>query len=109
MITDGSSWVLLIEDFSRALRGMECPGVAPGYDRYLDYMQLDSDVDAALDYWIDFLEGVEPCKFPVLNDRTGAKTDIGELLEIPFPEFGELRRFCKQNETTLSAKKLLDH
>ncbi|KAJ5063099.1 nonribosomal peptide synthetase 5 [Bipolaris maydis] len=103
MITDGSSWVLLIEDFSRALRGIQSLSVAPGYDRYVDYIRLDPNADAALDYWMQYLEEVEPCKFPVLDGDIRAATEIGELFEVQFTEFDELQRFCKHNETTISA------
>lgn len=103
MITDGPSWILLFEDFSSALRGTLAPEVAPGYDRYLDYIHLEYDADAALDYWVNYLQRIDPCNFPVLNDRTEVDAGVAEIIDMALPQLDQLRGFAKDNETTLSA------
>ncbi|KAI2483727.1 Peptide synthetase [Pyrenophora tritici-repentis] len=104
LVCDGYSITLLIDEFSRALRGVLPVVAAPGYHRFVEYLEEQSNTDAgpALDHWIDFLDGTEPCIFPNLVDSAETTRCHIELEEVRFDHLNRLKTFCQRHEMTLS-------
>ncbi|XPS72575.1 hypothetical protein M3J07_004727 [Ascochyta lentis] len=104
LVCDGYSITLLIDELSRALRGTLPAGTAPGYHRFVDYLHLDeqSNGEEALDYWVDFLDGTEPCLFPKLVDGAETTPCHREFEDVEFNYINGLRAFCQRHEITIS-------
>lgn len=100
-ICDGTSIPILLRDLAQAYKGkLSTEEKGPLFSDYLAYTQQHSR-EADLGFWKGYLEGIEPCYFPVLND--GVK-DLKELqsLELELPDVSKLQAFCAKNSVTLS-------
>ncbi|TEA18778.1 Nonribosomal peptide synthetase 8 [Colletotrichum sidae] len=103
LTVDGSSLMIIIDELMKGIQGRPVGGPATGYGRYIDYVQNQVDEDAALDYWIDYLDGAEPCHFPTLNDNISGAGGSFEVLEVPLStSLQDLRTFCQAHNATIS-------
>ncbi|KAK2005402.1 amino acid adenylation domain-containing protein, partial [Colletotrichum eremochloae] len=106
LAVDGASLTTLANDLTRALNGQQFDKPAPSYRKYIDYLQNYADEDAALDYWLEYLDGTEPCYFPVMNDNGAGAGGSSQVIEImPAVRDKTLERiqaFCRGANTTVS-------
>ncbi|KAK1570017.1 amino acid adenylation domain-containing protein [Colletotrichum navitas] len=102
---DGESLTILVNDLTRALIGQKVDKPAPSYRRYIDYLQNQADEDAALDYWVEYLDGAEPCCFPAMNDNSAGDEGSSQVIEIMPAVHGEtlelIQAFCRGANTTV--------
>ncbi|KAK1959705.1 amino acid adenylation domain-containing protein [Colletotrichum sublineola] len=106
LAVDGGSLTILANDLTRALNGQQFNKPAPSYRRYIEYLQNHADEDAALDYWLDYLDGAEPCYFPAMNDNDAGDDGSSQVIEI-MPAVCDktlerIQAFCRSANTTVS-------
>ncbi|KAI7781202.1 Nonribosomal peptide synthetase 8 [Diaporthe eres] len=66
-------------------------------------VHLRTDEDRALDYWIEYLDAVQPCHFPALNDNKEHPAGTSELIEVPVSTgLTRLRQFCQDSRITVA-------
>ncbi|EFQ25776.1 amino acid adenylation domain-containing protein [Colletotrichum graminicola M1.001] len=102
---DGGSLTILVNDLTRALIGHKVDKPAPSYRRYIDYLQNQANEDAALDYWMEYLDGAEPCCFPAMNDNSAGDDGSSQVIEI-MPAVHDktlelIQAFCRSANTTV--------
>ncbi|KAK1707317.1 peptide synthetase [Colletotrichum acutatum] len=103
LTVDGSSLIIIVDELVKGLQGSRLPGQAPGYGRYIDYLQTQTDEDGALSYWIDYLDGTEPCYFPVMNDNHVGDAGSFHVSEMPLDVgLDDIRAFCQKHNATIS-------
>lgn len=72
-LIDGFSMPVLLNDIAMAYDGLHLgPGEQlrpPSFGDYVAHTQ-SLPADVSFSYWMDYLEGVSPCHFPVLKDST---------------------------------------
>ncbi|OHF03962.1 peptide synthetase [Colletotrichum orchidophilum] len=105
LTVDGSSLMIIIDELVNGLQCSRQPGPAPGYGRYIDYLQTQADEDGALDYWVDYLDGAEPCFFPALDDNKTQAGNAGsfQVAEMPLTvTLDDIRAFCQKYNATIS-------
>lgn len=101
---DATSMIVLIDELGQALQGrLSLKSPPTGYGKYIEYLQLRTDENRALDHWIDYLDSVQPCHFPALNDHTEHQAGSFELIEVPFStNLARLRQFCQTSRITIA-------
>lgn len=101
---DATSMVVLIDELGQALQGCLFLKSPPtGYGKYIEYLQLRTDEDRALDHWIDYLDAVRTCHFPALNDHRQHQAGSSELIEVPVStSLTRLRQFCQTSRITVA-------
>ncbi|CCF42257.1 peptide synthetase [Colletotrichum higginsianum] len=104
LTVDGTSLMILMDELVKRLQGSQIAGPAPGYGRYIDYLQNQADESAALDYWIEYLDGAEPSYFPTMNDKKSGSAGSFEVVEIPLDTISldSLRAVCRAFNATIS-------
>ncbi|KAF6823471.1 nonribosomal peptide [Colletotrichum plurivorum] len=103
LTVDGSSLMIVINELIKGIKDEPVPGTATSYGRYIDYLQNQVDEDGALDYWIDYLDGAEPCYFPALNDNRKGSGGSFEVVEVPLTtSLADLRAFGRSHNVTIS-------
>ncbi|KAF4815872.1 Nonribosomal peptide synthetase 8 [Colletotrichum siamense] len=103
LTVDGSSLMIIVEELVKGLRGVPSLGPATGYGKYIDHLRNQVDEDGALDYWIDYLDGAEPCYFPTMNDNMKGDGGSFEVLEMSLDtSLEQLRNFCRNFNATVS-------
>jgi amino acid adenylation domain-containing protein/non-ribosomal peptide synthase protein (TIGR01720 family) len=72
-LIDGTSMAIILRDLKRAYSGkLEATMPALPYSDFVAYLQ-QARKQESIDYWKNHLQGVQPCRFPVLDDgRTRA-------------------------------------
>lgn len=102
-IIDGKSISLILRDLALAYEGSLPEGQGPLYSDYIDYLQ-SLPAAPGLEYWKEYLEGVSPCEFPVLND--GLLVIPKQLHSVQYrvePEqLSGLQKFCEVKGFTFS-------
>ncbi|KAI3395913.1 hypothetical protein diail_624, partial [Diaporthe ilicicola] len=101
---DAASMIVIIDELAQGLQGVLSLKSQPtGYGKYIEHLQLQTDKDRALDYWIEYLDTVQPCIFPCLNDNRQHQAGSFELIEIPLSKnLTDLRQFCQNSRITVS-------
>ncbi|KAF9765373.1 hypothetical protein IL306_002344 [Fusarium sp. DS 682] len=101
VIMDGTSLSILFRDLALAYDGSLEPDRGPAYRDYIKHIQSQA-LQPGIDYWKSYLEGVEPCHFPVLDD--GQLVDSKELrhLRVKFDELAELQNLCESRGVTIA-------
>ncbi|KAI9826788.1 MAG: hypothetical protein M1819_007259 [Sarea resinae] len=66
-LIDGTSMALIFRDLKRAYDGNIHEGPRPLYSDYISHLQ-QQPLQSGLDYWKSYLQGMEPCHFPLLDD-----------------------------------------
>lgn len=104
-ISDGTSQGVIFGDLSKLYQSKVRKDVefalpaAPLYSDYISY--VSQTADTGIKYWKSYLDGIQPCRLPPINDGTKAKnTHHSEVLELM--EFSRLRSFCAENSMTLA-------
>lgn len=104
-ISDGTSLPIVFKDLSDLYRsktskdhGFSFPP-APLYSVYIAH--ISKATDAGLTYWKSYLDGIQPCHLPAINDGfSGQNRHEHEYLEIT--DMAPLRDFCAKYGLTLS-------
>lgn len=101
---DAASMIVIIDELGQALQGcLSLKSPPTGYGKYIEYLQLRTDEDRALDYWIEYLDAVKPCHFPTLNDNKEHPAGTSELIEVPVStSLTRLRQFCQDSRITVA-------
>ena len=101
-IMDGGSMSIIFRNLAAAYQGLLPKGSGPLYSDYISYLQKQPS-EASLEYWRMYLNNVEPCTFPVLNDgRSVAKALKSFRLDFTSTHFLKLQKFCDANGLTFS-------
>ena len=100
-LCDGTSIPIILQDLAKAY--IDQPSrleEAMRYSQYISYIQQTSR-DGDIAYWRRYLDNVEPCYLPALED---GKRDERELqtLELELEDAAQLQSFCAQHSVTLS-------
>lgn len=101
---DATSMVVVVEELGQALQGLlTLKGPPTGYGKYIEYLQRHTDENRALDYWIEYLDGVRPCQFPALNENGNNHAGSSELIQVPLAiSLPQLREFCHNSRITVA-------
>lgn len=100
-ICDGSSIPNLLRDLARAYEGkLTRAETGPLYSDFIAHI-LSSSRDVDVNYWKNYLSGVEPCFFPNLHDGKPGPHEIGDYT-VHLNNAAEIRAFCKRKGVTLS-------
>ncbi len=101
-IMDGASMDILLRDLGRAYEGLLSAVPKPLFSPFVNSLeQRNADEDMA--FWAGHLAGVEPCRFPVLNDGVTVSDSERALrtLRLHVPGLAALQRFCNETGFTL--------
>src|SRR6202043_3362569 len=102
-ISDGTSIPIILRDLSRSYQeiatGNESQSKGPLYSEYVSYISSTSDAD--LNYWKAYLNGIETCHFPILNDGKKEEKEHRSLI-LELEGVPELSSFCTKNGLTFS-------
>jgi amino acid adenylation domain-containing protein/non-ribosomal peptide synthase protein (TIGR01720 family) len=101
-ICDGTSIAILLDDLSDAfMAGSDRTKSLPLYRDYMAFIQSGSRSDS-LSYWTSYLEGAEPCLFPILTDgETEAADSLGSHM-IAIDDLADVNSYCADAGITLS-------
>lgn len=85
-LIDAPSTSILLNDIAMAYDGnrLELPGETgpPSYRDYIAHVQ-SQPMGASIDYWTEYLDGVEPCHIPVLREAGGDSLQDRGALNAP--------------------------
>ena len=101
-IMDGASMDILLRDLGRAYEGSLESLPKPLFSPFVaSLQQRKNETDIA--FWTNYLAGLEPCHFPVLNDGVNVSETEKELctLRVAFPGLAALQDFCSRTGFTL--------
>ncbi|KAL2157846.1 hypothetical protein VTH06DRAFT_4898 [Thermothelomyces fergusii] len=101
-IMDGASMDILLRDLGRAYEGSLEQLPKPLFSPFVAKLQRRNlEVDVA--FWKDYLSGIEPCHFPVLNDGLDMPEGkrVLRTLRVEVPELAALHDFCTRTGFTL--------
>ncbi|KAB5511354.1 non-ribosomal peptide synthetase [Coniochaeta sp. 2T2.1] len=101
-IMDGASMDILARDLLQAYEGTLEQTARPLFSPFVASLQ-QRNLDTDLKFWTTYLDGVEPCHFPVLTDGTSGFAIGRELraLRVNLPMFAALRSFCNNTGVTI--------
>lgn len=102
-LIDGSSNPIICRDLALAYDGNLSSFQQPVYRDYITYLQ-GLQQESAAEYWLKYMDGVDPCYFPNLNDadaieETGThikSTNVNLLVD------SRLHEFCKTHGLTIT-------
>lgn len=101
---DATSMMTIIDELGQALQGrLSLKSPPTGYGEYIEYLQRRTDEDRALDHWIEYLDSVQPCHFPSMNENREHQAGSSELIEVPIStSLTRLRQFCQTSRITVA-------
>ena len=102
-LIDGGSNAILCRDLALAYDGKLSSLQQPVYRDYIAYLQ-GVQQESAAEYWQRYLDGVDPCYFPHLNDantieENGTQT---KSTSISLDVGSRLHKFCKRHGLTVT-------
>lgn len=101
-LNDAMSYQIICKEIGLAYDGLLPNTPGPSYSEYINYIQCQP-AGLALDYWKNYLAGIKPCRFPILNDgdiQFPGEINILNTLTIPFHKAGLMNSFCKAQGLT---------
>jgi non-ribosomal peptide synthase protein (TIGR01720 family) len=99
-IIDAASVSVVLQDWVLAYEGRLQPGSGPLYGNYIKFLQ-DRPVDISMEYWKEYLEGVNPCYFPKLDYYQNSKTkELRSVKEKLHTQQNSLGQFCSTHGVT---------
>ncbi|KAM0418809.1 hypothetical protein ACHAPT_012250 [Fusarium lateritium] len=99
-IADGTSMPILFRDLSLAYEGALAANTLSVYSDYVAYMQRNRS-SRNVDYWKDYLTGVDPCHLPSLTDGA-SEPKVLRALDWGISHAADLQAFCTERGVTLS-------
>ncbi|KAF3490821.1 nonribosomal peptide synthase [Arthroderma uncinatum] len=98
-VMDGASMSIIFDDLSRAYAGEIRDESGPLFSAYVAYLKSLS-LTEGISFWKSYLDGLDPCHFPVLNDGVTVKKELHNL-RLEFKELPTLQKFCDSQGLTL--------
>lgn len=98
-VTDGGSSGILLRDLGLAYDNLLSPGRGPLFSDFVSYL-LKGDRKASLEYWGNYLRGLEPCM--INNGFSTNEKKVLRDLEFKIPDAARLRKFSASNSITLA-------
>lgn len=98
-IMDGDSMSIIFRDLAMAYAGHSQDELEPVYSRFVSYLQSHPSTPS-IGFWSSYLDGVEPCHFPILNDGVTVDKDLRNL-RLRYKDLPALQDFCDTNGFTL--------
>ncbi|KAK2871711.1 NRPS, partial [Arthroderma sp. PD_2] len=98
-VMDGASMSIIFDDLCRAYAGEIKNESGPLFSAYVAYLQSLS-LTEGISFWKSYLDGLDPCYFPVLNDGITTKKELHNL-RLEFKELPALQKFCDSQGLTL--------
>jgi len=99
-VIDGGSTGVLMDNLTAAYEGRLPDGSGPLYSDYVAYIKSQPP-SKDIKFWKTYLNGVQPCQFPRLNNDSRKKKRLGSV-EVNFDRYSELQDLCRQMKVTLS-------
>ena len=99
-IMDGNSMSILFRDLGHAYEGLLPAGQKPLYSEYIAYLR-SQPTDISLEFWRTYLDGMEPCLFPILNEGRSVEKKLHSV-QMTFTDLRGLQNFCDSHNVTLS-------
>lgn len=100
-IIDGGSLPVILYDLMLAYEERLPEGMVASYKDYITHVQT-LDTESALEYWVDYLTGAEPCYITSASAKV-AEEDKYETFKFQLGESAEgLRAFCEEFGVTIS-------
>ena len=101
-LSDGAALGFLENEIILAYESRLPETPAPLYSKYIAYLRNRPD-DVAIDYWNSYLEGVSPCCFPPLLEKSGDNTvRISKAMTIDLEVDFDLKEICRKFEVSLA-------
>jgi hypothetical protein len=98
-VTDAHSGAIVLRDLRTAYEANLNPQ-GPQFRSVVSYL-LEQSQEEAKRYWIEYLDGAEPCYFPSLVDNKSA-FQKDETVQVPGLRLDTIQAFCKTWEVTLA-------
>ncbi|KAL4893946.1 hypothetical protein BDV59DRAFT_19132 [Aspergillus ambiguus] len=98
-VIDGGSIDILLRDLQLAYDNKIPQGPGPLFREYIKFTQT-RDHAKALDHWVRYLSGINPCHLRFLSAAT-VERQLGSVM-MEFDQFPELQLFCEKNSVTLA-------
>lgn len=98
-ITDGGSASIMISDLASAYSDGSIQPLPSVSQAFIESVRALSN-SQKVKYWVDYLQGVEPCNFPRISDEARATTAANTTREIEGPELQTIQRFLEANSVT---------
>ncbi|KAF9636542.1 putative nonribosomal peptide synthase protein [Lasiodiplodia theobromae] len=99
-LVDGSSVPALVRDFTLLYDGRVSLPKAPLFSEYIAYLET-CDLQISLRYWVEYLDGVEPCYFPALDDGVSQDSSIRTVHVEHQVTTKALNQLCQARNITL--------
>ncbi|OCL10211.1 nonribosomal peptide synthase-like protein [Glonium stellatum] len=99
-VIDGGSQAVIVRDFAAAYDDRLPEGSGPPYSDYIKYLR-NQPPNADIKYWKTYLEGIQPCHFPILCQEPVTERRQSSVV-IEFDRFSELQGLCERSNVTLS-------
>ncbi|KAF4539218.1 Nonribosomal peptide synthase protein [Lasiodiplodia theobromae] len=99
-LVDGSSVPALVRDFTLLYDGRVSLPKAPLFSEYIAYLDT-CDLQNSLRYWVEYLDGVEPCYFPALDDGVSQDSSIRTVHVEHQVTTKALNQLCQARNITL--------
>lgn len=98
-LIDGGSVAVLLRDLALAYDGRMSDIPALSYSSYIQYIR-SRPANEDIDYWKRYLKEVQPCHFPVINEKSTVKHLSS--VHLRFDRFEELQELCETMGVTIS-------
>ena len=98
-IMDGTSMSIIFQDLARAYDS-SLAEPRPLFGDYVAYLRRQP-IDRSLGFWHSYLENVEPCMFPVLNEMPSEEKKLHSV-QMTFQDLRQLQESCDLHNVTLS-------
>ncbi|KFY08363.1 hypothetical protein V492_06294 [Pseudogymnoascus sp. VKM F-4246] len=103
-IMDRTTMQIIERDLCLAYEGKLPPGPGPLYSDYISHI-YQQDIEADSLYWKQYLEGVEPCQFPSINDDGGISGEewgvVSRILYQSSLGKTTIDNFCRNHNVTV--------
>jgi non-ribosomal peptide synthase protein (TIGR01720 family) len=99
-VIDGGSHAVIRRDLEDAYEGRLTEDEGPLYSDYIKYLR-SLPAGAAVSYWKNRLQGVQPCYFPIAPQHSSKQRQLHSLY-MDFNRFPELQTLAERNSVTFS-------
>ncbi|KAF4630787.1 hypothetical protein G7Y89_g7349 [Cudoniella acicularis] len=103
-ISDGSSFLILLDNLSKIYcsKASDLEFNLPNVTLYRDYIDhISKTSQESADYWKSYLQGIQPCRLPAINDGNRGKNQHQSVI-LEMSQITPLRTFCDNNGLTIA-------
>ena len=97
-IIDGHSFAMIYRDLSLAYSDSLEREAPPPYSEFISFIYGEERTES-LEYWKDYLRGVDQCVFPSLSAKVDMTDEVVKA-NVVFEGTAALRSFCNEHEVT---------